>query len=116
MNWSRLVGTAVLLACASASAARAEECYYMLIFASQKPNMVAAPSHTFGTFVKAAREDGCAGPIAIEVHTISWLPEKREGRHVARLLPEPGVNLDLDATLKYVLGEGQRVSLWGPYQ
>src|SRR5262249_60240667 len=32
------------------------------------------------------------------------------------LLPECGHNFGLHATLRYVLADGERVSLWGPYQ
>src|SRR5437764_1394440 len=51
----------------------------------------------------------------VEAHTISWLPENLHIR-VRALLPEPGYNFGLHQTLRYALAEGQRVSLWGPYQ
>jgi hypothetical protein len=36
--------------------------------------------------------------------------------HVYRTWPEQGVNLGLEDTLRYVLANGERVSLWGPYE
>src|SRR5204863_1128531 len=51
----------------------------------------------------------------IEAHTISWLPANLKIRFLA-LLPEPGHNFDLHETLRFVLNDCQRVSLWGPYQ
>ncbi len=32
------------------------------------------------------------------------------------VLPEPGVNLDLATTLRFVHCEGERISVWGPFE
>jgi hypothetical protein len=76
-------------------------------------------AHSFATFVRVRSSASVPGlppgPPVIEAHTISWLPANLHIRVLA-LLPEPGHNFDLHTTLKYLLGDGQRVSMWGPYQ
>jgi hypothetical protein len=52
---------------------------------------------------------------ALEAHTISWLPATLDIRPL-RLSVEPGVNLDLHETIAYALSNGERVSVWGPYE
>ncbi len=116
MNRLRILCAVALLTSSAAGRARAGERYYLLVFGSQRPNVIATPSHTFATFVKVTDAADAPGAPCLEAHTISWLYRNIEGRHVARLLPEEGVNMDLHTTLRYVLGEGQRVSLWGPYR
>ena len=99
-----------------AAPARAEEFYYVLVFASQQaPARRIVPSHTFATFVKATGCGPCADNYQLEAHTISWMPQTLNLRPAA-LLPEPGQNLGLDATFQWALATGQRLSLWGPYQ
>src|SRR5439155_9922635 len=56
--------------------------------------------------------DGCFH--VVEAFTISWMPRTLEIR-VGKLHPECGANLDLYTTLNWALGDGQRVSRWGPY-
>src|SRR5206468_2996196 len=60
---------------------------------------------------------GCPPRTAprLECVTISWLPESLKVRLFA-LCAEPGVNLGLHQTLKYTLGNDERVSMWGPYR
>ncbi len=102
----------LLLALLWASPGVAAERYYVLVFGSQQVPPIPDATHTFAAFVRAT--DSPAGP-RLECYTISWLPANLVVRTRA-LLPEPGRNLDLYATLNYVLANGERVSLWGPYE
>lgn len=70
-------------------------------------------AHTYAAFVKAVRNSAGSGKI-LETHTISWMPESLVVRLLAR--PEPGVNLDLKASLQ--LGNRTRagITMWGPYE
>src|SRR3954453_12958794 len=113
MNFG-LVWTGVLVP-ALAHPARAEEFYYLMVFGSQRLPPCPKYSHTFATFVRATGTGPCAENYCLEAHTISWVPRTLDIR-VCTLLPECGVNLDLDASLRWVLATDQRVSLWGPYQ
>ncbi len=114
---SLLIAAVLFLALASPGPARAGEAYFLLMFGSQqipnRPNY----AHSFATFVKVCWPGNgpCQQPMSIEAHTISWLPCNLVVRTWA-LLPEPGRNFDLHTTLRYVLKNGERVSMWGPYQ
>ena len=97
------------------SVARAEERYYIIIFGSQSTPRLPRYTHTWATFVKASGEGQDSSKYHIdEVFTISWLPADLLVRSL-RLRAQQGVNLDLEATLAYVL-ERERVSEWGPFQ
>jgi hypothetical protein len=85
------------------------------MFGSQQTPPEPEYSHSFAVFVRACWDDHCPGPPALEAHTISWLPRTLVIRLWA-LCPEPGHNFDLHTTLRYVLDNKERVSLWGPYQ
>jgi len=91
------------------------EIYYVTVFGSQLPTVNRAKyTHSFATFVRAVGPGDCGPWQPVECFTISWLPQTLDVR-VYSLLPECGVNLDLHTTLRYVLGNGERVSRWGPY-
>src|SRR5262245_21633190 len=105
-----LVAAALL---AASPPAPAQHSYYLLISGSQPTPPAPEHSHSFATFVRV-RCDGPVSPI-IETVTISWLPANLCIR-LRALLPEPGHNFGLHETIRFALGDGQRVSLWGPYQ
>jgi hypothetical protein len=90
------------------------EHYYVLIWASQRVVRTPAYSHSFATVVHTA-ETGQGQLTVLDTHTISWLPATLNIRSSARH-PEPGVNLTLRETLDYASRNGERVSLWGPYE
>jgi hypothetical protein len=99
-----------------AGSAPAEEFYYVAMFGSQTTPTDPNHSHSFATFVRAHGDGPC--PTAFDVEdcfTISWLPANMIVR-VHALLPECGHNFELHETLRYVLSEGERVSMWGPYR
>jgi hypothetical protein len=97
-----------------ADACRAGEAHYMLLFGAQRPHGRPKYTHTWATFVRATGTGPYPSAPALEWHTISWLPRSLDVE-VTSLLPEPGVNLDLYATLKFVLGHDERVFQWGPF-
>ena len=96
-----------------AAPAPQNERYFLIVFGSQTTPRIGRYTHTWATVVKVTELPG-AQP-AVEEHTISWLPDSLDIR-VWRLRVEPASNLDLHATIEHVLGTGQRVSMWGPYE
>src|SRR5205085_1861739 len=112
------VSTAIVLfACPPHS--RAGEDYFLLMFGSQRIPNNPDHSHSFATFVKVSWPgDGPCGPdahAALEADTISWLPESLTIR-LARLRAECGHNFELHESIRYLLDDDQRLSLWGPYR
>ena len=98
----------------AAGTARGGEFYYVMIFGSQSSPKLLRYTHTWATFVRAVGEGPDPSNYALQVHTISWLPQSLE-IHVWRPWPEPGVNLDLYQTLDVVHASQQSVTMWGPF-
>jgi hypothetical protein len=94
--------------------ARGGEFYYVMIFGSQSSPKLLRITHTWATFVRAVGEGPDPSSFALQVHTISWLPQALE-LHVWRPWPEPGVNLDLYQTLNVVDSQRESVTMWGPF-
>src|SRR5947209_13374239 len=99
----------LLVACLLwAAPARADEYYFVVIFGAESVPKQPRYTHSWATFVKAT---GC-GPdlntFRLEAFTISWMPATLDIRPLA-LLPEPGVNLDLHTSLRYVLSQREEV-------
>ena len=91
------------------------EKYYALAFGSEKvPYLRPDLTHTWVVAVKATWTEGCAEP-QLDVKQISWMPATLE-IHPARLRVEPGVNLPLHDTIRWALGTGQSIAMWGPYE
>ncbi len=92
------------------------ESYYVIVFGSQRP-LLNHPAHThsWATFVRVVEEPKRPETRTVEAHTVSWLAAAAVVRPLA-LFSEPGMNLDLRATLDWAMNDGQRVSMWGPYQ
>jgi hypothetical protein len=88
------------------------EDYYLMLFNAD--GGAANNSHTFATFVKATGKGPNKEEDQLEVHTISWMPASLS-IVLRRRMPEPGVNLDLSATLNWARSVGARVSMGGPY-
>jgi hypothetical protein len=99
-----------------ASAARADDSYYMLIFAYQgRPNLPRF-AHSFAAFVKTSEvKDVGLDASRIEIHTISWLPATLSVEPL-RLRPVAGRNLDLLETLQLAASQNADISAWGPYR
>lgn len=89
------------------------ERYFLLLFGSESVPKRAVLTHTWGTVVRVPAADGT--PPVVEAHTISWMPETLVIRPF-HFRVEPGVNLDLPATMRLLSGQGQRVTLFGPYE
>jgi hypothetical protein len=109
----RLVTIAPILL-ALATPARAGEFYYSMIFGSQSSPKQLQYTHTWAVFIKATGEGTDPNNYSLEYRTISWLPRTLEV-HVWDLRPEPGVNLDLYATLAAMCANGESVTMWGPF-
>lgn len=92
---------------------RAADTYYMAVFSSQTEPNLPRYSHTFAAFVHVAA--GGVTPCRVECVTISWLPQSLV-LHPWRLQPEPGVNLGLEATIRWACSNNARISVWGPFQ
>jgi hypothetical protein len=97
-----------------AGEARGGESYYVLIFGSQSHPKLLRYTHTWATFIRAVGEGPDPNDYALELHTISWLPRSLEVQ-TWRLLPTPGVNLDLYSTLDVVGRHHEHVTMWGPF-
>lgn len=110
----RLAG-ALLAAVFFQSSASAEDGYFLLIFGSQSQPKRLRYTHTWATFVRAVDDGRDLSLRPLEVNTISWLPQTLDVR-VWRARPEPGVNLDLDQTLRVVTSHGERIVMYGPYR
>jgi hypothetical protein len=108
------VAAAAVILCLSASSARANERYYVLIFGSQSHPKLLKYTHTWATFVRAVGDEFDPDRCMLYQHTISWLPRTLNVR-VWSPCPEPGVNLDLYQTLRVVAARNERVTLWGPF-
>jgi hypothetical protein len=110
---------AIVLLCAGllppVPSARGGERYYAMVFGSQTSPKRLRYTHTWATFVRVMDDPGVPGACQVYQHSISWLPETLEVR-VWNLFPEPGVNLDLYATLAEVYRQGQSVTMWGPFE
>lgn len=87
--------------------------YFMLLFGSDAGPLRPARTHTWATYCKATP---AGGGRLVEHVTVSWLPADL-GIDAARpLRPEVGVNLGLHDTLRFVAGQGQKTTLFGPYE
>jgi hypothetical protein len=89
------------------------ERYYLLVFGSQSTPKRAKYTHTWATVVKVTDEPGVAPTV--EQHTISWMPATLD-IHPLRFRVEPGVNLDLDTSMREMLSHDETIAMWGPYQ
>ena len=91
-----------------------EERFYLLVFTSQFTPNLPRHTHTWATVVRVMERDSNRPP-QIETHTISWFPASLRIRPWD-LFVESGMNLDLRRTIQEMRAQGNRVSLWGPYQ
>jgi hypothetical protein len=90
------------------------ERYYVVVFGSQTTPKVPRYTHTWVTAIRV-RCLGPGSPAEVETQTISWMPVTLRIRAL-HFCVEPGVNLDLHHTMKEVLGHGECVMAWGPYE
>jgi hypothetical protein len=93
---------------------RPDEKFYLILFGSQSIPKIARKTHTWGVIVRV-HSRGEGQEAEIESHTISWLPASLKIR-IFRFDVEPGVNLGLHETIRFVLKNNERVSEWGPYE
>lgn len=84
--------------------------FFLLLFGSDAGKLRPGRTHTWATYVKAE------GERVVDQSTISWLPADRHINAGRPLRPEAGVNLGLQATLRWVHDDKQKVTLFGPYE
>lgn len=87
--------------------------YFFILYGGQSLPFKPRTAHTWATFVKAA--PAADGTMVMETVTISWLPETGNVKPY-RLRPERGRNFSLDETFAIAVGQGDRVSMWGPFE
>jgi hypothetical protein len=92
--------------------AMAQDRYYLWIFSSQSEPKLPRYTHTWAVF---AQLPSGSRPRPFRAFTISWMPASFNIRPYA-LSPEPGLNIDLATTLRFVQCERERISVWGPYE
>jgi hypothetical protein len=97
-----------------ATPAPPHERYFVLIFGSQSCPPRPCYSHTWATAVKLT-EGQRGSPPTVEQYTISWMPATLQIRPWC-FRTEKGTNLDLHVTIEEMLRNGERVSMWGPYE
>jgi hypothetical protein len=86
-----------------------------VIFGSQRDPNWPQFSHTFATFMKTAANGDPPADQSLDTHTISWLPKRLE-IGVLRQVSEPGINLDLQSTLRWATSLKARIFQWGPFE
>jgi hypothetical protein len=90
------------------------EHFFVTVFGSQSSPKLPRFSHTWATMIHLT-ERGVGCEPRIKPHTISWVPATLIVR-VWRFRPEQGMNLGLHETIAWTLGNGERISQWGPYE
>ena len=90
------------------------EHYYLLLFGSQSEPLRPKYTHSWATAVRVV-DQGPGQPPLVEPATISWMPATLD-IHPLRFNVEPGVDLDLFTTIREMRKNGERISLWGPYE
>jgi hypothetical protein len=113
--WLLLLSLTVGALLLSSRSTQADERHYLLIFGAQSHPKLPRYTHTFATFVKVGDCPAGGGTPPFEAYTISWLPQTLKVRPF-RCYSEPGVNLDLETTLRWSQDNRMRVSEWGPYE
>jgi hypothetical protein len=102
-----------LLVCGASPREASADTYLGIIFGSQTHPKQLRYTHTWATFVRVS-DVGAPGYVGLNVHTISWMPESMNVQ-TWTLRPVPGVNLDLEQTLRVVYDDNQHVTAWGPF-
>ena len=118
MNARRIAGIllfGLLASWLAGASARADEFHYVMIFGSQSKPKRLKYTHTWATLIKATGEGPDAANYALDVYTISWLPATLDVK-VWSPRPEPGVNLDLDQTIRAMLANDESITMWGPFR
>ena len=94
--------------------ARGDDRHYVLIFGAQPTPKKIRYSHTWATFVRVIQDDANPANVQLFAHTISFYPADLEVRPFAAK-SEPGVNLDLAATLALMRQNNAGTTVWGPF-
>lgn len=115
LNKLIIAAAAALGLCATSSALRADERYYMILFAAQSEPKTVRLSHTSAAFIKATGTGTATVDYKIETQSISWMPKDLAIQPV-RTTPVPGVNLSLADSLQWAKSAGISMTMWGPFR
>src|SRR5262249_26449681 len=102
---------AVIAAVGISGSVRAEDRYYLMMFAAQAEPNVPQKSHTFALFAKVS---GDPAQPEIDTTTISWMPANLQIEPLRRD-PVEGKNISIVQTLNWAATNNSRVSMWGPH-
>lgn len=88
--------------------------YFLLVFGAQSRFKMPRFTHSWVTVVRvpASQIGKSAG---IDHQSISWMPATLCIRTFYPFI-EPGVNLNLDESIRMASGYCERISMWGPYE
>jgi hypothetical protein len=102
----------------AALAGHAPDCdparYYVLLFGSDVGPLRPGRTHTWATYVRATPAAG--GTVTLDPVTVSWLPADGRIDVFRPLRTETGQNPGLHETFTHVLGNGEKVVLFGPHE
>lgn len=104
MRWTLFVAAVV-----AGPQARADDAYYLTIFAAESVPYRSEKTHTF---INVTRIPAAGGQV--EMHEIGWLAATTVVRGIA-LKPEEGRNFSVLETIAICKRDNMRVSVWGPY-
>jgi hypothetical protein len=88
--------------------------HFMVVLAFQRTLNLPQYSHSFAAFVKALDQNRLLN-FGTEIHTISWMPATLDIT-VLTTEAEPGINLDLPATLELARRFESSIKTWGAYR
>ena len=111
MNPIRTILFAAVAVIGISGSARAEDHYFLMMFAAQAEPNVAQQSHSFALFAKVS---GDQPQPKIETVPISWMPASLQIEPLKRD-PVEGKNLTLAETLQWATQNNAKVSMWGPF-
>ena len=110
-----LIALVILGACFAPPRLHAGETYYILLFGAQREPPRARYAHTWATYVRAVGDGDDRSNYKLEARTNSWLPADLDVRPW-KPCPQQGVNLDLEASLRFAIAERANIAEWGPHE
>jgi hypothetical protein len=87
---------------------------YLIVFSADSVPYRPTGAHTFAAVVQTGMSPA-GTPIAVDVKSLSWLPDNGNVRAFA-MRSETGRNVPLDETLRDRVASGSRICAWGPYR
>jgi hypothetical protein len=110
VRWS----SCILLLCLARPCPAAER-YFVVVFGAERNAVRLKYTHSFAAFVRACGDGPEVESWDLDAFTISWMPATLEIK-LGAPKPEPGVNLDLSASLRVAQAAHDHVYQWGPFE